>query len=215
MPVYAAVESQKIYCGNIFQMGNQRNIKILYNINLQNQEADMRFFKIIFLLTVTFAATAQNVTDNFWGITQFSDAELSKLFASDKKPVNDRIKFIQGLRKYLGVPYVYGGINKNGIDCSGLLYTVSLEATGKPLPRTSTAMCRKFERVLKSQLRPGDAVFFATDGTINVTHVGVYLGNHYFIHAQSFGNDRRVIISDLNAKYWKGTFYSGGKIFDD
>ena len=96
-----------------------------------------------------------------------------------------------------------------------MLYTVSLETTGKPLPRTSAAMHRKFERVLKYQLSPGDAVFFATDGTINVTHVGVYLGNNYFIHAQSFGNDRRVIISDLNAKYWKRAFYSGGKIFED
>lgn len=175
----------------------------------------MHFFKIIFLLAVTFAATAQNVTNTFLGTTQFSDAELSKLFATDKKAENDRIKFIQGLREYLGVPYAYGGINKNKIDCSGLLYAVSLETTGKPLPRTSAAMYRKFERVPKSRLRPGDAVFFATDGTINVTHVGVYLGNNYFIHAQSFGNDKRVIISDLNAKYWKGTFYSGGKIFDD
>lgn len=186
----------------------------MYNDKMPNQEADMHFFRIIFLLTAVIAA-AQNTSDNFWGTTQFSETEISKLFATNKKAVNDRIKFIQGLREYLGVPYVYGGIDKNGIDCSGLLYTVSLKTTGKPLPRTSTAMCRKFERVLKSQLRPGDAVFFATDGTINVTHVGVYLGDGYFIHAQSFGNDRRVIISDLNAKYWKGTFYSGGKIFDD
>ncbi|MCH5150757.1 MAG: C40 family peptidase [Spirochaetales bacterium] len=175
----------------------------------------MHFFKIIFLLTVTFAAAVLNAADNFLGTTQFSDAELSKLFATDKKAENDRIKFIQGLREYLGVPYAYGGITKNEVDCSGLLYAVSLEATGKPLPRTSTAMYRKFERVPKSQLRPGDAVFFATDGTITVTHVGVYLGDNYFIHAQSFGSDKRVIISDLNAKYWKGTFYSGGKIFDD
>ena len=176
----------------------------------------MKIFMITFLMTMTaFTFANPNVTDNFWGITKFSDAELSELFGTNKKPANDREKFVQGLRNYLGVPYVYGGINKKGIDCSGLLYTVSLETTGKPLPRTSAAMHRKFERVLKYQLEPGDAVFFATDGTINVTHVGVYLGNDYFIHAQSFGNDRRVVISDLSAKYWKRAFYSGGKIFND
>lgn len=175
----------------------------------------MRIFIIAFLMITTFSFANSNVTDNFWGTTNFSEAELSELFGTSKQPTNDREKFVQGLRNYLGVPYVYGGINKKGIDCSGLLYTVSLETTGKPLPRTSAAMHRKFERVLKYQLKPGDAIFFATDGTINVSHVGVYLGNNYFIHAQSFGNNRRVVISDLSAKYWKRAFYSGGKIFED
>ena len=60
----------------------------------------MKIFMITFLMTMTaFTFANPNVTDNFWGITKFSDAELSELFGTGKQPTNDREKYVQCLRR--------------------------------------------------------------------------------------------------------------------
>jgi peptidoglycan DL-endopeptidase CwlO len=82
---------------------------------------------------------------------------------------------------YIGVPYVWGGESPSGFDCSGLVQYV-YGRVGVSLPRTSYEQYRAGRRVARSELRPGDLVFFDGAG-----HVGIYAGGGRFIHAPQTG----------------------------
>lgn len=101
---------------------------------------------------------------------------------------------------FIGVRYKYGGISpETGFDCSGLVKHV-FETLGAALPRTAREMSRRGERIqTRSELQPGDLVFFNTMRRA-FSHVGIYLGNHQFIHAPSKGG--RVRVEDLRTRYW-------------
>ena len=77
-------------------------------------------------------------------------------------------------RKLSGVPYVYGGTTPAGFDCSGFTSYVFARA-GKTIPRTSSAQAAAATPVSRSNLRPGDLVFFSPGGS--VSHVAIYAGN--------------------------------------
>lgn len=86
--------------------------------------------------------------------------------------------------KYLGVPYQWGGENpKTGFDCSGLVRYVFLQH-GIDLPHYSGYQYRMGKPVDPDDLQPGDLVFFGNP----VHHVGIYIGNGYFIHAPRTGD---------------------------
>jgi cell wall-associated NlpC family hydrolase len=78
----------------------------------------------------------------------------------------------------LGSPYVWGATGPNAFDCSGLVQA-AYRSAGVALPRTTYAQIAAGQRVSRSQLRPGDLVFFYP----GVTHVGMYIGNGKMIHA--------------------------------
>ena len=84
---------------------------------------------------------------------------------------------------YLGVPYVFGGQSRDGMDCSGFVRQVYNEAAGIQLPHNAAAMSHYGRDVSKSDLEPGDILFFK--GVLFVEHAGIYMGNGYFIHSQS------------------------------
>lgn len=97
-------------------------------------------------------------------------------------------------KRFLGVPYVYGGSSpRGGFDCSGFVRYVYAHF-GVSLPHSSYAQFADGRRVSRGSLRPGDLVFF--DG---VGHVGLYIGNGRFIHAPHTGT--RVQISTLAGWY--------------
>lgn len=101
-------------------------------------------------------------------------------------------------KKYIGVPYVWGGSSPSGFDCSGLVQ-YAFKAHGISLPRTSKQQWTAGTLISKSQLKPGDLVFFANTYTTGVSHVGIYVGDNQFIHASS---SKGVIISSLSNSYW-------------
>ncbi|MDP4118582.1 MAG: NlpC/P60 family protein [Bacillota bacterium] len=82
---------------------------------------------------------------------------------------------------YLGYPYVYGGSSVDGFDCSGFTMYVYSKA-GVTLPHSAAAQSKQGVAVEKSDLLPGDLVFFSTTGS-GVSHVGIYVGNGKMIHA--------------------------------
>ncbi|GHF13485.1 NlpC/P60 family protein [Streptomyces fumanus] len=78
----------------------------------------------------------------------------------------------------LGSPYVWGATGPDAFDCSGLVQA-AYRAAGVSLPRTSYAQIGAGRRVSRTELRPGDLVFFYS----GVSHVGIYVGNGRMIHA--------------------------------
>ncbi len=106
---------------------------------------------------------------------------------------------------YLGVPYLWGGIDENGFDCSGLAYRV-FNDNGVTLPRTVTAMGEVGVTVSKENLQPGDLLIFH-----NPTHTGIYLGNGEFIHSSSW-QDRGVVISEITQPNYERRYYSAVRV---
>jgi len=104
-------------------------------------------------------------------------------------------------KNFLGIRYRYGGSSPStGFDCSGFVQFV-FRNFGIKLERTAADMAAtNGVRISYSELRPGDLVFFDTDGGRNyINHVGIYLGGGKYIHASSARGC--VTISDLTSKY--------------
>ena len=99
---------------------------------------------------------------------------------------------------YLGVPYVWAGNTRNGLDCSAFVKNV-YKTIGIDLPRHSGDQARVGDPVIEN-LRPGDRLYFAMKGS-RVSHCGIYIGNQYFIHASS--NNKQVAVD----KIFEGSHY--------
>ena len=104
----------------------------------------------------------------------------------------------------IGVKYKWGGNDPEaGLDCSGLVSHVFTEVTGMVLPRDSRSMSKVGTSVEKTELKPGDLVFFNTLRK-PFSHVGIYIGEDRFVHAPRRG--REVEVSELRDSYWKKRF---------
>ncbi len=104
----------------------------------------------------------------------------------------------------LGVNYRFGGNSPTaGLDCSGLVRLVYSEVTGLNLPRRSDDMSRVGGSVDRSELQPGDLVFFNTL-RMPFSHVGIFIGNGQFVHSPSSGSSVRV--ENMNLSYWQSRF---------
>ncbi len=105
--------------------------------------------------------------------------------------------------QYLGIPYVYGGSSPSGFDCSGFVMYVYAQV-GVSLPHNAAAQYGHGTPVDRSQLQPGDVVFFNGLG-----HNGIYIGGGQFIHAPHTGDV--VKISSLSG--WYTSTYVGARRF--
>lgn len=108
---------------------------------------------------------------------------------------------------WLGVPYKYGGLDKKGVDCSGLTCAIYKSVYGKIIPRTSKQQYELCKKITVNELMAGDLVFFKIE-TTDVSHVGVYLQNKQFIHASVA---KGVVVSDLNDPYYSRYFTGAGR----
>ncbi len=103
--------------------------------------------------------------------------------------------------QYLGVPYVYGGSSPSGFDCSGFIMYVYAQV-GVSLPHNAAAQYGYGTPVDRSQLQPGDLVFFNGLG-----HAGIYVGGGSFIHSPHTGDV--VKISSMSG--WYSSTYVGAR----
>ena len=119
---------------------------------------------------------------------------------------NDRVYIFSN--DWLGVKYKFGGTTKKGIDCSGFTQKFYENIFNIKLPRIAKAQYNVSKRIKKDSLLCGDLVFFRTTSRSG-WHVGVYLADGYFIHAES--RKTGVIITNLNTTYYTKKFLSGGR----
>ena len=106
-----------------------------------------------------------------------------------------------------GTKYRYGGTTKKGIDCSSFTGLLMGSVFGFALPRTAKQQYSVCSKLNKDDMLEGDLVFFNTRG--GVSHVGVYLGDGYFVHSSSSAG---VTINSLNESYYSRKFIGGGRI---
>ena len=110
------------------------------------------------------------------------------------------------IEDWWGTRYRYGGLDKKGIDCSAFAVQLMQSVFHLNVPRTAKDQYQACEKIATEDLKEGDLVFFNTRG--GVSHVGVYLGDTYFVHSSTSNG---VTISSLTDDYYSEKFISGGR----
>jgi len=118
-------------------------------------------------------------------------------------PVTDVItNLIKTAKGLMGIPYVWGGSTVNGFDCSGFIYYVVNKSGLKDIGRTNAeGYYSRSYYVDKPQL--GDLVFFENTYKKGISHVGFYVGDNQFIHADEKNG---ITITSLSSNYWSKHF---------
>lgn len=110
-------------------------------------------------------------------------------------------------QQWKGTKYSMGGLSKQGVDCSGLVYAIYREQLGIELPRSTKLQSQVGKKIDRSDLRPGDLVFFKTG--FKARHVGIYIENDKFLHTST---KKGVTISKLNDYYWKDRYWYSRRV---
>ncbi len=122
-----------------------------------------------------------------------------------------RERLVATARNFISYPYTWGGESpEEGFDCSGLALAV-YHINGFSLPRTSREQYRSGKLIQKSQLQIGDLVFFKTVARRNVSHVGIYAGNDFFIHAP--GSNKTIRMDSLSNRFYKDRYVGARSYF--
>ena len=110
--------------------------------------------------------------------------------------------------QFVGYPYVYGGSSPSGFDCSGFTMYIYGQF-GIRLPHGATDQMRYGTAVDRSQLQPGDLIFFHDDyySSSTASHCGIYVGNSIMLHCGD-----PISYTNINSKYWQEHFYSYGRL---
>lgn len=111
--------------------------------------------------------------------------------------------------RYLGHRYVFGGTTPAGFDCSGFVYYVMAQS-GNGVSRGMWGQYSAGRHPSRSDLQPGDIVFFQNTYMAGLSHNGIYLGGGQFVHA----SDERsgVKISSLNESYWSSRWFGATRV---
>jgi len=105
---------------------------------------------------------------------------------------------------FMGVPYRRGGNTaETGFDCSGFVKAMYEQTVGLILPRRAEQQAATTQKIERSELQPGDLVFFNTMRRA-FSHVGIYVGEGKFIHSPKPGAEVRV--EDMGVSYWSRRF---------
>lgn len=113
-------------------------------------------------------------------------------------------------KKWFGAPYRFGGADRSGTDCSGLVMSVYLKVCKIKLPRTTSDQKAYCTKMARNNAQVGDLVFFGSSKKSSSTsHVGIYIGNGEMIHASS---SHGVMVSEIDSGYWGKRFQGVGRV---
>lgn len=162
---------------------------------------------------------------NATGTAQVSTALLNEIFPDEPASTNTnviaapqsqmmpartgRANINTAANRLLGIRYMLGGTGKGGIDCSAYTMRVFQEL-GIKLPRTAAQQYRTGVPVNSRDLRPGDLVFFNTNGRV-ASHVGIYLGNGMMANANSY-RGKSMIEPLFSNPYWASRYIGARRV---
>lgn len=138
-----------------------------------------------------------------------STASSSTTSSSSKSTASSSVSgsgVVATAKAQLGKPYSYGATGPNSFDCSGLVY-YCYKQNGKTVARSSASQYSTTTRISKSELKPGDLVFFSNESSGGrVGHVGIYVGSGQYINAST--STYKVSYSNLSSS-WATRYYIG------
>lgn len=138
--------------------------------------------------------------------------EIDKESENSNKPI--ALQIVEKAVNNIGVKYKTGGTTNAGMDCSGLVYS-TYKQFNKNLPRTSYAMANEGTSVSKNNAKPGDLIFFKTNGRGEINHVGIIteITNNEikFVHSST---SKGVIISSTKETYYGNAFTQINRIIE-
>ncbi|MEP6615907.1 MAG: NlpC/P60 family protein, partial [Ginsengibacter sp.] len=217
MKKVSAIFSLLFLCGSSISVKAQLSVKKAPVANLANLAAANFINDISFtpdglspVLVSTDQASIQKGKQTFSSalIESFSKVQFKYAMLMDVavESLNNSslYKFIEN---WYGTHYRMGGTNKRGIDCSAFSGTLLMAIYSLYAPRTAREQYDASAHISKEKLEEGDLVFFNTKG--GVSHVGVYLSNHHFVHSSA---SQGVIISSLDDSYYAQRFIGGGRL---
>ena len=121
-----------------------------------------------------------------------------------------RFRLKRTIKPWIGTPYAWGGQRRGrGADCSGFVKGIFSEGFAVDLPRVSRDQYRVGFSVRRSDLLPGDLVFFDTDDSGRINHVGIYTGEGRFAHASRL---RGVVYAKLKSRYYRRAFRGARRV---
>ena len=110
----------------------------------------------------------------------------------------------------IDIDYRFGGKNpQSGLDCSGMVAYIYKNTLGLELPTNAQQIANLARRIEKTELRPGDLVFFNTLHRA-YSHVGIYIGDDRFVHSP--GTNGKIKISNLKSIYYARTFQTAATL---
>lgn len=172
-----------------------------YKVQISGETGYIRsdFITIIADSTANAASEVAGVSDTRNGV-QLTDEQLTL-----------RQKLIKFALQYVGYNYVYGGSSpSSGFDCSGLVYYVFRQFDYNITRTATTQYSQDGACISKSELAPGDLVFFSSNGGYSTTHVGIYIGDNQFVHAST--PKIGVVVSRLDSTYYTNVWYGAKRI---
>ena len=187
----------------------------------------MRFILcgLAFLTTVATAAPVEDDLDRMLKerglVTQMTDQLTQQISNQFNGPLQSARNTFGGKASelviqamgLLGVPYLSGGTSEEkGFDCSGFVRHMYEKSVGLVLPRRAEEQAKATEEIKRSELKPGDLVFFNTLRR-TFSHVGIYVGDGKFIHAPRPG--KAVRVDDMREAYWQNRFNGARRVQAD
>ncbi|MDI9233623.1 C40 family peptidase [Limnohabitans lacus] len=174
----------------------------------------MRWFSLL-IAALTFSSLALSAPGDDDNLKPALERGLISQFTNQLNSAKDKAGdqatgLITQAMDLLGVPYRKGGNTEaSGFDCSGFVRYLYENSVGQLLPRRAEEQARNTEVIDRSELKPGDLVFFNTMKRA-FSHVGIYVGDGKFIHAPRTG--KAVKVDDMRSAYWQKRFNGARRV---